>query len=129
MRSQSTLQLPPRSAPDPDLAVVEGDRESWIDREVPQTALLVVEVSVSTLRFDRNKKAAIYVKAGIADYWVVDVVNRRIEVRRNPHEDGENRYGWSYDPAIVYDPTHSIEPLARQGVAIAVADLLPKLTA
>lgn len=129
VRTQATMRFPPASAPDPDIAVVEGDEDFWAGRGNPSMAFLVVEVSVSTISFDRNRKAAMYAKARILDYWVIDVVNRRVEVRRNPRRDKSAKRGWTYDPPVVYDETQTLEALSRPGVAIAVADMLPKLKA
>jgi len=71
------------SEPQPDLAIItieQGARRT----EHPGSALLVIEVSVSSLRYDRNAKAAVYARAGIPEYWIVDVEGRAAEVRVDP---------------------------------------------
>ena len=78
MRAQGPLALGRRSEPEPDIAVVQGTIDDF--PEHPQTAVLVVEVSHSSLSFDRTDKANLYAGAGIAGYWIVNRVDRRLEV-------------------------------------------------
>ena len=70
------------SEPEPDLAVVEGGENDFFDRH-PTTALLVVEVAVSSVEIDR-RKAAIYADAGVKEYWLVEPEAARITVFRQP---------------------------------------------
>lgn len=85
LRTQLPLAVPPNSQPEPDLAVFK--REPPPDRH-PRTALLAVEVSLSSQMIDRNVKARLYAKAGIPVYWLVDLVARAVEVRTRPGADG-----------------------------------------
>lgn len=71
--------------PQPDLALVPRDRPADV---LPSTALLVVEVAFTSQRIDRELKAPMYARAGIPEYWLVDVLARRVEVRTKP-VDGE----------------------------------------
>jgi Uma2 family endonuclease len=73
------------SEPEPDLAVIPA-AEARTDH--PSRAHLVIEVAVSSLRFDRTTKAALYARAGVPHYWIVDAENRGIEAHSGPSEDG-----------------------------------------
>ena len=79
---QLPLDLGSRSQPQPDFALIA--RGSVPRGQLPQTADLVIEVSVSSLAFDRKEKGAIYAKAGIPEYWIIDVAGRQVEVYREP---------------------------------------------
>lgn len=107
----------------PDLAVVAGAPRSISTN--PSTAVLVLEVSDSTLSFDTSEKASLYAAAGIADYWVIDVVNRRVVVHRGPTADPKQKYGHAYTSVNVLLPGQSLAPLAAPGSAVEVNDLLP----
>jgi len=72
----------PDSEPEPDIAVIEGQEDDFFDHH-PTTAQLVIEVAVTTLEIDR-RKAAIYSRAGVGEYWIVDAENRTVELFRNP---------------------------------------------
>ena len=73
------LALDALSEPEPDVSVVPG---SWRDYDTdhPQSPVLVVEVADATLAFDRDDKASLYARAGVADYWIVNLPDRRLEL-------------------------------------------------
>jgi Uma2 family endonuclease len=69
----------PRSEPQPDFALVKAKPDAYRDAHpVAKDVLLVIEVSDSTLRFDLDVKARLYATQGIPEYWVIDLVNRRL---------------------------------------------------
>ncbi|MBI3178215.1 MAG: Uma2 family endonuclease [Deltaproteobacteria bacterium] len=78
---QSPIALDEHSEPEPDVAVVPmGD----YDRELPKTALLIVEVADSSLQKDRQVKSRLYAGAAIPEYWIVDLEQDVVEVWRAP---------------------------------------------
>jgi Uma2 family endonuclease len=84
-RAQAPVRFLPRSEPQPDVAVVwhraDGYREA---HPTAQDVLLLIEVSDTTLRYDLEVKASLYATHGIPEYWVVDLVNRRVVRHRAP---------------------------------------------
>jgi Uma2 family endonuclease len=111
------------TAPAPDVAVVVGSPRDY--KKTPRTAVLIVEVADSSLSYDRGEKANLYAAAGVADYWVLDVVNGRLEVFRDPRPDPAAPFGAKYAATATYAPGDSVAPLALPAVPVAVADLLP----
>ena len=104
------------SEPEPDVAVVRGTWEDYRDRHPGvDDIFLLVEVSRSTLRFDRSTKAALYGSEGIAEYWIVDLQNQCLAVYRNPQADG---YG---DHQVL--TAGAIAPLAFEDCVIQVESL------
>ncbi|CAN5418620.1 Uma2 family endonuclease [soil metagenome] len=102
------------SAPEPDIAIFPS---AVHDRDVTgRDIVLAIEVSLSSLAFDLGRKGALYARHGVQEYWVVDVVGRRIVVHRQPTLDG---YG---DHAVV-DQAGEIAPLAFPALVVRVADL------
>jgi Uma2 family endonuclease len=85
---------------------------------------LALEVSETTLQYDRGDKAALYASAGIQDYWIVNLADRRVEVYRNPVPDGSAKFGFRYADCSVYSAQDRVKPLVAAG-EIAVVDLLP----
>ncbi len=122
VRTQFPLNLG-TSDPEPDVSVVLGRREDYNDH--PTTAVLIVEVSESSLSYDRTRKASLYARAGIADYWIVNLVNKQVEVYRDPRPDSSQFYGHGYASVAVLVPPAVVNPLAAPQVSLAVADLLP----
>jgi Uma2 family endonuclease len=123
VRCQMSLVLGKTTDPVPDLAVVQGIARAFIQK--PTTASLVVEVSDSSLDYDTGDKACLYASAGIADYWVVDLVSRRLIVFRDPRADAAKPFSFAYATITVRQPGDNMAPLAAPGSQIAVADLLP----
>ena len=123
VRMQQPLHLGPRSEPIPDLAVVPGDVRDYVVH--PTTAELVVEISDTTLWYDRRRKGSLFAKAGIADYWIVNLNKMRLEVYRTPVVDHAARYGHSYANVTFLTAADAVGPLSAPASRIAVADLLP----
>jgi Uma2 family endonuclease len=123
VRSQFPLDLGQTTEPEPDVAVVVGSLQQYRDAH-PTTALLIVEVSDTTASYDRRRKGSLYARAGVPDYWIVNLQRRRLEVYRDPIADPSRRYGYRYSSRTDLVPPATVSPLALPQVAIAVADLL-----
>lgn len=121
LRVQSPLLLGAWSAPEPDVALVAGSHRDYSLRH-PATALLVIEVSDWSLHQDRITKAAIYARAGIPEYWIVNLAERGVEVLREP-----DAAGGRYRAQRFARADESVEPLAAPGTPVVVRDLLPAL--
>lgn len=116
-RLHAPLALDDDSEPEPDIAMVEGSPLDYLGAH-PSTALLVVEVSDSSLSIDRRLKASLYARAGIAEYWIVNLVDGALEVYRAPETEG-------YRTTLRLLPPATVTPLAAPRATIAVSDLLP----
>ena len=123
VRMQLPLNLSLVSQPEPDLAVVRGTIRDYTS--LPTTAVLVVEVSESTLAFDRGAKASLYANAGIPEYWVLNLVDRRLEVSRDPIAMPGQPYGHGYRTCSHYLTADAVVPLTAGQGSVTVADLLP----
>lgn len=122
--SQLPLALGQYSEPEPDVAVVAGSARDFV-KEHPSSALLVVEVSDSTLRFDRETKGSLYTAAGIPHYWLVNLVDRQLEMYRDPGPLPEARYGHGYRTRTIALPGEAVDVPAPATARVAVDDLLP----
>jgi Uma2 family endonuclease len=117
-RTHSPLAAGLASLPEPDVGLYRGEVEDYLDHHpTGHDALLVVEIATTSRLVDRAK-ARIYALAGVPVYWLVDVPNRRVEVRTEPRETGE------YALTQVLEPPQQLE-VPGSGTAIAVASLLP----
>jgi Uma2 family endonuclease len=124
VRSQLPLTLGPDSEPEPDAAVVRGTAREYVDGH-PTTAILVVEVADTTLEFDRGRKAAMYARAGIPEYWIVNLPDRVLEVHRDlgPLPDRPAEHG--YRSTRRTGSSDAVAPLSSPTAHVRVADLLP----
>ncbi len=124
IRVQGPLALGSSSQPEPDVAVVTGSMRDYA-RHHPTTAVLIVEISDSTLRYDRTTKAELYAAAGIPEYWIVNLNDRVLEVHRQPAPMTGYTLGHYYRSVTQYLESESIAPLAAPDHSIEIADLLP----
>lgn len=124
VRQDGPIALDDESEPEPDIAVVPGAPEDY-RRAHPSRPALTLEISVSSLATDRERKASLYARAGLADYWILNLIAQVLEVYREPVPDAEARYGWRYARREVVPASGRIAPLAAPAALVAVADLLP----
>ena len=124
VRTQGPVALDDESEPEPDVAVVPGVPRDYMDAH-PSRPVLVLEVSDSTVGFDRRDKGSLYARAGLGDYWVVNLVDHCVEVYREPAPDPDAPYGWRYRAIQVLGPEAYLSPLAAPRARIPVAGLLP----
>ena len=124
VRGQSAVTLPPGSEPEPDLAVVRGNAAAFRDHHPePSEIGLLVEVADSSLLDDRHDKGRIYARAGVPVYWVVNVVDKLIEVYTQPS-------GPTAAPAYARRddyPPGAVVPVVLDGATVgtvAVADVV-----
>lgn len=124
IRQQKPFVISDISEPEPDVAVVPGTIRDYAKAH-PTTAALLVEVADTSVSYDRTLKGSLYAKAGIADYWIVNLVQRQLEVYRQPIADDEATYGWRYGEGGTYLPGQAVAPLAAVNQPVAVEDVLP----
>lgn len=123
-RLHAPLALDDDSEPEPDVAIVAGRALDYLDGH-PSSAALVVEVADSSLRLDRRVKSGLYARAGLNDFWIVNLVDGVLEVHRAPRPAADTAYGWVYRSVDVLRPPATVTPLAAPDARIAVAALLP----
>jgi Uma2 family endonuclease len=109
----------PTNEPQPDLVVLRR-ATTCFQSEPPQPSdvALIIEVSDTTLQFDLGVKASLYARAGIVEYWVLDVTNRSLIVHREP-ESGR------YRSVAAYNESEKVAPLASPQHELLVGDIFP----
>lgn len=113
------------SEPEPDLAIVRGPADRYLQSHPAAADIaLVVEIAERSLQDDRRDKMRVYARAGITRYWIVNLIDRQLEVYSHPCGDAPSP---SYDPPRVFGENESV-PLVIDAQAVgsvAVRDLLP----
>jgi len=86
---QSTVVLSKFTAPQPDFVLLPPNDHRFRDRHPrPEDIWLAIEVSDTSLAYDRGRKNRLYASSGIPEYWLLDVPGRALEIRRQPGADG-----------------------------------------
>jgi Uma2 family endonuclease len=108
------------SEPEPDFALLVSRADFYASgKPRPADAYLVIEVADTSLDYDREVKSPLYAENGIAEYWIVNLVDRCLEVHREPQVDG------AYADVRVLRPGESISLARLPAVSACVADLIP----
>jgi Uma2 family endonuclease len=118
---QEAIVIELESKPEPDVSVVPAELEFDATRDpLAAECCLVVEVAESSLEYDRTTKRALYATAGIPVYWIVNLIDRVVEVYSSP-------IAGAYPARKVLGETGSVDLVIDGQVVgtIAVADLLP----
>jgi Uma2 family endonuclease len=123
IRQQLPITLNEQSEPEPDVLIVPGTPDDYATRHPgPNDVRLLVEISDTTLRMDQGRKQRAYARAGIPEYWIVNLPARRLQVYREPTEAG-------YQSVAFYTEGESVAPLAAPNALVPVAGLLPTAVA
>jgi Uma2 family endonuclease len=107
------------SEPEPDISLLVP-RDDFYESGKPRASdiLLLIEVADTSLEFDRETKLPLYAQSGIREFWIVNLVERCLEVHRDPTSEGQ------YRDMSVLRPGDEVEIAALPGIKFAVADLL-----
>ena len=119
VRIQAPLTLPPYGEPEPDVAVCLL-ADTLDPTRHPGNAALVIESAASSLRKDRLVKAAIYARAGITEYWIVNIEAGTVEVHQDPDEKQER-----YRTQFTATSNDTLRPVALDQLELSVAAFLP----
>lgn len=125
IREQAPFNAGNSTDPEPDLAAIRGSIRDFAVQH-PSASDLVVEVSKTTLAYDRHEKASLYAKAGVPEYWIVNLDRQpaQLEVYRLPQADAAQPFGFGYGDVTAYQAGEIVQPLAATG-SVAVSALLP----
>lgn len=108
------------SQPEPDLALVTLDEEENCPLH-PRTADLVVEISESSLIYDRVKKASLYAKYGLPELWIVMPGSGHLEICRDPAQDGSAPHGYTYAHRVLHDLSTTVTAQFAPQIPIQIA--------
>jgi Uma2 family endonuclease len=115
---QNPLRLGLRVEPQPDVMLLRIREDHYrTSHPGPEDVLLLIEVADSSLTYDRKTKARIYARAGITDYWIVNLIDGVIEVHREPERA-------RYRSVQVLKRGDGLQPLEFPDISVAVSDIL-----
>jgi Uma2 family endonuclease len=120
---QGTLYLDDHNAPEPDFHLF--DVPVGTPREKLPLPILVIEVSDTTYRRDSGSKLRLYARAGISDYWIVNLRGKRVEVCRKPENPTGRRSDWQYASVNHMTVGETVAMLKRPKARFEVEGMLP----
>ena len=127
VRMQLPLSYGNHSEPEPDVSIVRGTRKDYQESH-PSTAVLVVEVSRTSLDYDKKTKPQLYAAMAIPEYWILDLVHRQLIVHRQPRPDERSNTGSRYASVAILNEEESVTSLEKPDRPLAISQMLPRKT-
>lgn len=124
--AQTPLYIDEYNEPEPDVMVLTGAIRDYLTHPRAEQTRLVVEVADTSHSHDRNRKARLYARAGVTDYWVLVLSRRVLEVRRDPAELPDAPGTFQYQTLLTIREDSVVTPLHAPETSIRVTDLLPR---
>lgn len=119
VRCQEPITLPNNSEPEPDIVIAKLRADDYINSHpAPEDIILVIEVADSSIKFDRETKAPLYAAARISEYWLVNLIDDRLEIYRQPEGD-------IYTSIEIITPPRSIGLPQFSDITLNIDDLFP----
>ena len=119
VRCQDPITLPNNTEPEPDIVIARLRSDDYVNSHPsPEDIVLVIEVADSSIKFDRETKAPIYAAAGINEYWIVNLIDDRLEIYRQPE-------GSVYTSIQIVTPPRSIALPQFPDVVVEIGDFFP----
>ncbi len=119
VRCQDPISLPNNSEPEPDIVIARLRSDDYINSHpAPADIILVIEVADSSIKFDRDTKAALYAAAGIREYWIFNLIDDRLEIYRQPEGD-------IYASIEIITPPRSVSLPQYSELLLNISDFFP----
>lgn len=120
VRAQMPFVISEHTEPEPDICVAIFREDGYLEKHPePSDIKLIIEVSDTTLQYDCVRKVVLYANANIPEYWIINLIDNRLEVRRNPET------GFGYRSIATYNHNDLISPLFLPDTELLVSKLLP----
>ncbi len=111
----------------PDLSLMRGEIEDYsANHPTPADILLLLDVADASTPTNFSSEASAYARAGIVEYWILNVEERQLEIHRGPQQDSAMPFGWGYSVRLIVPESGSAATLWKPETQFAVADLLPR---
>jgi Uma2 family endonuclease len=119
VQSQDPITLPNNSEPEPDIVIARLRSDDYVNSHPsPADIILVIEVADSSIKFDRDTKAPLYAAAGISEYWIVNLIDDRLEIYRQPSDS-------IYTSIQIVTPPQSISLPEFTEISLNIGDFFP----
>ena len=126
LQSQDPIVLPSNSEPEPDFTILRIRDDNYrFALPYPSDILLIIEVSDSTLKYDRETKLPLYAEAGIPDYWVFNLVDDRLEAYSEPYQEVQG--GFNYAVRRIFLPNQTVALPCFPELSLDLSKVFPEI--
>lgn len=127
IRCQDPIFLPPDSSPEPDFVIVRDREDDYLTgHPTPDDILIVIEIADSSLSYDRDVKGALYAEAGIANYWLFNLIDNRLEVYSEPYRDVQGKGNYAQRRYVLCHQVVALNLFPDLDLHLELSKVLPK---
>ncbi|MCT7965329.1 Uma2 family endonuclease [Laspinema sp. D1] len=124
IRCQDPITLPNHSEPEPDFTLVRNREDNYLSHHpMPDDILLVIEIADSSLDYDRLVKLPLYAEAGISDYWIVNLLEKQLEIYTTPYQKSTGTFDYRQKQVKLPNETTPIPGV--EGVSLDLTRVFP----
>jgi len=125
VRGQQPIIIRDHSEPEPDLTIVRSVHDNYLSSHPkPSDILLVIEISNSTLKYDREVKLPLYAEAGISDYWIFNLIKYCLECYSQPYQDSQGNF--DYRRKLILLPNESVKLPSFPDLVLDLSKVFPE---
>ena len=125
VRGQQPIIIRDHSEPEPDLTIVRNINDNYLSSHPkPSDILLVIEISNSTLKYDREVKLPLYAEAGISDYWIFNLIKYCLECYSQPYQDSQGNF--DYRRKLILLPNESVKLPSFPDLVLDLSKVFPE---
>jgi Uma2 family endonuclease len=125
VRGQQPIIIRDHSEPEPDLTIVRNIKDNYLSSHPkPSDILLVIEISNSTLKYDREVKLPLYAEAGISDYWIFNLIKYCLECYSQPYQDSQGNF--DYRRKLILLPNESVKLPSFPDLVLDLSKVFPE---
>ena len=125
VRGQQPIIIRDHSEPEPDLTIVRSVHDNYLSSHPkPCDILLVIEISNSTLKYDREVKLPLYAEAGISDYWIFNLIKYCLECYSQPYQDSQGNF--DYRRKLILLPNESVKLPSFPDLVLDLSKVFPE---
>ena len=126
IRIQEPIIISSTSEPEPDIVIAKKKDDDYLSSHpVPEDIILIIEISDSTLNFDRKTKLSLYAEAGINNYWIFNLVNNNLEVYQTPLQSNVDCY--NYRSKNIFLPDEIVSIPTFDNLSLNLSKVFPKM--
>ncbi|MCT7983771.1 Uma2 family endonuclease [Laspinema sp. A4] len=127
IRCQDPITLPNHSEPEPDFTLVQNREDNYLSHHpMPDDILLVIEIADSSLDYDRQVKLPLYAEAGISDYWIVNLLEKQLEIYTTPYQKSTGTFDYRQKQVKLPNETTTIPGV--EGVSWELNRIFPAIS-
>ncbi|MBD2178957.1 Uma2 family endonuclease [Pseudanabaena sp. FACHB-1998] len=128
IRCQDPIFLLPDSSPEPDFVIVRDREDNYLTgHPTPDYILLVIEIADSSIDYDRDIKGVLYAEAGIANYWLFNLVDNRLEIYSEPYRDMQGKGNYAQRRYVLAHESIAFTIFPNLDLQLEISKVLPKI--